>query len=266
MSDHQHIAEEELTLYALGSLPAAEAEPIRAHVEDCAECKASLSETAGALAVLAMTLPEEAPSSQARERLMRAIAPTAAAPASRRGWFWIPAFSLACIILLAAVGVLVVTNSTLRQESLMLQSQLSTQQQQLQILRTQAAAAVQAQQVLATLRASDTVHFTLVSANAHPIPQIKTFYRRSTGAVVLTASNLPPLPAGKAYELWFIGTSGGSPIPAGTFRPDDKGNVSLQVSQLQPGAESKMFAVTIEDAAGSSTPTPPIVYSGAAGD
>jgi anti-sigma-K factor RskA len=266
MSNNQHIAEEDLTLYALGSLPAAEAALIRAHVDDCPECKAALSETAGALAVFAMTLPQESPSAQARERLMQAIAPTAAAPEIRRGWFWIPAFSLACIVLLAAVGVLAVSNSTLRHESLLLQSQLNSQQQQMQSLRNQTAEAAQAQQVLATLRASDTVRFTLVAANAHPTPQIKTFYRRSTGAVVLTASNLPSLPPGKAYELWFIGTGGGSPIPAGTFRPDNQGNVSLQVSQLSPGAESKMFAVTIEDAAGSATPTPPIVYSGAAGD
>jgi anti-sigma-K factor RskA len=214
-----------------------------------------------------MTLPEQSPSPQARERLFQAIGPEAKAVSEpRRGWFWIPAFSLACILLLAAVGVLVVTNSTLRQESLLLQSQLNTQQQQMQSLRAQAAAAVQAQEVLATLQASDTVHYTLVSANAKPLPQIKTFYRRSTGAVVLTASNLPPLPADKAYELWFIGTDGKAPIPAGTFRPDGKGNVSLQVAQLQPGAESKMFAVTIEAAAGSTTPTPPIVYSGSAGD
>ncbi len=40
----------------------------------------------------------------------------------------------------------------------------------------------------------------------------------------------------------------------------------LRVAQLEPGAESKMFAVTIEAAAGSSTPTPPIVYSGTPGD
>lgn len=266
MSNQPHIDEEDLTLYALGSLSSTEAAAIRQHLDGCTECSAALSETAAALSLLAMTLPEQSPSPKARERLFQAIAPTVAKPEPRRGWFWIPAFSLACVALLAAVGVLAVTNSTLRQESMMLQSQLNQQQQQMQALHAQAADAAQAQKVLATLQAADTVHFTLVSANSHPAPQIKTFYRRSTGAVVLTASNLPPLPADKAYELWFIGTDGKAPIPAGTFRPDAKGNVSLQVAQLEPGAESKMFAVTIEAAAGSSTPTPPIVYSGTPGD
>ena len=96
--------------------------------------------------------------------------------------------------------------------------------------------------------------------------QIRTFFRQSTGQIVLIASKLPPLPAGKAYELWFIGTDGKAPVPAGTFSPDAQGNVTAKLSQIQPRGGAKQFAVTIEKASGSPTPTTPILYSGSQGE
>ena len=76
-------------------------------------------------------------------------------------------------------------------------------------------------------------------------------------------SNLEPLQPGKTYELWLIpAAAGGSPIPAGTFRPDERGNASVILPPLPKGVEAKAFGVTVEDEGGAATPTQPIILAG----
>jgi len=58
--------------------------------------------------------------------------------------------------------------------------------------------------------------------------------------------------------------AGQSPIPAGTFRPDARGNASVIMPTLPKGVEAKAFGVTVEDEGGASTPTLPIILVGAA--
>jgi anti-sigma-K factor RskA len=103
---------------------------------------------------------------------------------------------------------------------------------------------------------------TLVAAKAPPQPQGKVFYLRNRSSLVLLANNLPALPAEKAYELWLIPTNG-TPIPAGVFKPDAHGSASVVNPPLPAGAEAKAFAITVENEAGSATPTLPLVMVGA---
>ena len=44
--------------------------------------------------------------------------------------------------------------------------------------------------------------------------------------MTLMASNLPPVPPGKAYELWVIPPQG-APVNAGVFKPDEHGNAMM---------------------------------------
>ena len=66
----------------------------------------------------------------------------------------------------------------------------------------------------------------------------------------------------KTYELWVI-PAAGAPIPAGLFSPDASGTASVVLPSIPLGVPAKAFGITIEDAAGSSTPTAPIILSGA---
>ena len=95
---------------------------------------------------------------------------------------------------------------------------------------------------------------TLVAAKTPPQPQGKAFYVRDLSSLVLIATNLPSLPAGKAYELWLIPTSG-APLPAGVFRPDAHGSATVLNPPLPRGVEAKTFAITVEPEQGSSAPT-----------
>jgi hypothetical protein len=107
-----------------------------------------------------------------------------------------------------------------------------------------------AQRVMDTLTAPDTQAITLVAAKGPPQPQGKAFYLKNKSGLVFVANNLPQLPPDKIYELWLI-PPGAAPIPAGLFKPDARGNATLvNPAGLPPGVEAKMFAVTLESAAG----------------
>jgi len=80
--------------------------------------------------------------------------------------------------------------------------------------------------------------------------------------MIFMASNLGPVPEGKAYELWII-PSTGAPIAAGVFKPDDHGNAIMMDHKMPEGVEAKAFAITIENQEGSDKPTSPIVLMGA---
>ena len=95
-------------------------------------------------------------------------------------------------------------------------------------------------------------------------PSGKAIYSRERSGLIFIASNLKPLPAQKAYELWLIPMQG-APIPAGMFKPDAHGSAMVMNPPLPAGVEAKAFAITIEPEQGSSTPTMPIVMMGAGG-
>jgi anti-sigma-K factor RskA len=104
---------------------------------------------------------------------------------------------------------------------------------------------------------------TLTKGKTTAVPQGRATYVASKGALIFTASNLEPLQPGKTYELWLIPAAAGeSPIPAGTFRPDERGNASVIMPPLTKGVEAKAFGVTVEDEGGATVPTLPIILAG----
>ncbi len=70
--------------------------------------------------------------------------------------------------------------------------------------------------------------------------------------VILLASNLPPLPAGKTYEFWLI-PKGADPSPGGLFQSDTDGTAihMAQMNNVLPSA----IAVSVEEEAGAPSPT-----------
>jgi anti-sigma-K factor RskA len=99
------------------------------------------------------------------------------------------------------------------------------------------------------LIAPDAQRITLAAAKTPPQPQGKAIYQRKNSNLIFLASNLPPLPADKIYELWLIPTQG-APIAAGLFKPDAKGDAVVVNPPLPAGVEAKTFAVTLEPVEG----------------
>jgi anti-sigma-K factor RskA len=279
MTPYKHIPEDDLVLFEMGVLSADEAAKVRAHLAECDACAAALQRAGISDAMLAFALRPETPSNAARDKFLAALkdSPAPAAsnvvaferpPARRSALAFLPAWSLglaAAVFLVAAVVLFTQNRNYARQNQAQL-AEINTQQQQLQIEQKHAASAQKAAAVLATLQAPDTARFLLTSSPTPPQPQIRTFFRKSTGQIVLIASKLPSLPAGKTYELWFIGKDGKPPVPAGTFAPDAQGNVTASLSHVKAGGDAKQFAVTVENEGGSDAPTSAIVFSGSQGE
>ena len=138
---------------------------------------------------------------------------------------------------------------------------MTTQASRLDHLTADAAAA---RQVMDTMTDSSAMRVTLT-----PRARQRRFHRaerrmlRVKATLIFLASNLEPLQPAKTYELWLIPAAAGrSPIPAGTFRPDERGNASVIMPPLPKGVEAKAFGVTVEDEGGATTPTLPIILAG----
>jgi len=110
----------------------------------------------------------------------------------------------------------------------------------------------QSEEVLALLSAPDTIVRVSQEGAAQP-PQGKVFLNPKRG-VLLIASNLPPAPEGKIYEMWVI-PAGGKPVPAGLFQSESNGTaVHLQQGPVDV-ASTGAVAVTLEPAGGAPQPT-----------
>jgi anti-sigma-K factor RskA len=268
MNDKLHIADTDLTLYAMGALPAAEMRTMEAHLAVCAFCKEELRQNTLALAVYAQTTPEVAPPPGSRDRFLARLAETAqitssqarpkamAPPAKPSFWksifagSWSPALAVAL-----AVVLLVVVYDDLRKSAeigpLMHQA------------RRGAIDSAQLAQLIELLSSPQEKRVTLHPGPvAAPPPEGRVVYAARSGKLLMTASNLHPLPAGKTYELWILQPGGKAPVPAGTFEPDSSGNATLILASEPLGLAVAGFGVTIENEGGSPTPTLPIVLSG----
>lgn len=75
-----------------------------------------------------------------------------------------------------------------------------------------------------------------------------------SGRAMLFAYNLPPAPAGKAYQLWFISDIK-NPVPGAVFNPDAQGRAVLRDQAPEAGRSATVFAVTLEPSGGVPAPT-----------
>ncbi len=252
MTVHEQFADD-LALYALGSLEAAEKEPLQKHLDECAACRRELELLRGDMALLALSAAGPAPPQRARQRLMDAMKrePRKQSVPRRASWW-----SIAGWVAAAAMGIAVFAlwrdKSALLQEALQLRSFSSQQAHDLE----------EAQKIVETLRSPEAQVVNVTAPKAPPQPQGKAFYVRARSSLIFLAGNMPALPPRKAYELWLIPTQGAA-IPAGMFKPNHYGNAMVINPPLPPGVQAKAFAVTVEPESGSSVPTMPIQMMGA---
>jgi anti-sigma-K factor RskA len=161
----------------------------------------------------------------------------------------------------AAAAGLALTTGNLYRERDALRSEMVSQASKLDHLTADTEAA---RRVLDTMTDSSAMRVTLNKGQTSPLPQGRATYVASKGTLIFLANNLEPLQTNKIYELWLIpAATGGAPIPAGTFRPDERGNASVIMPPLPKGVEAKAFGVTVENEGGATTPTMPIILVGA---
>jgi anti-sigma-K factor RskA len=255
MSEHEPYAED-LALYALDALRGDDRARVDEHLATCPACRLELKQLRGDTALLALSTSGPRPPQRARQRLLDAVAEEPRAPrmvqtSLRRSWWGVLGWAATAAVVILALS-LWQENLALRQSLASASSQSVRSVHDLEELRKIAAPILQ----------PEAQRVTLVSAKASPQPQGKAFYLRSRNSLVFLANNMPPLPPQKAYELWLI-PANGAPLPAGVFKPDAHGSATVVNPPLPVGIEAKAFAITVENEAGSATPTMPIVMMGA---
>ena len=224
---------EEYELYALGVLEDPERGELQAHLaRHCATCVPAVQRASVRIADLSVLAPDAEPPRRLRARV---LASAGVEPRHRGSWIAIGAALAACVLL----GVFWVGQTRT----------LNDARLQLQHAETEA---VGLKEVLALLNAPETIVRVSSEGAAQP-PQGKVFLNPNQG-VLLLASNLPPAPAGKIYEMWVIPASG-NPVPAGLFQTESNGTAVYLRRGPVDVASTGAVAVTLEDARGAPQPT-----------
>jgi anti-sigma-K factor RskA len=272
---------EMLAVHALGAHEAEEARSLEAHLATCDECQQEMLEWNETAAALAYSAGLAEPSAQLRARILEgaraqpqsagtkgrdtasedstaATSNVIALPsASRRAWspalkFGALAASIAFAALLVMLFVLWNRNNAMKMEIARLTSRLNETQGELARERqSKEMIATRARQDMEMLTSSNviTLKGTDVAQGAHAT----LAYDSNTGRAMLVAQGLPPAPAGKAYQLWFI--KGDKPLPGGVFTPDVNGRAEMRDQAPAEGRDANVFAVTLEPSTGVGAPT-----------
>ncbi|HUJ41767.1 MAG TPA: anti-sigma factor [Candidatus Acidoferrales bacterium] len=272
MREHPQFAED-IDLLALEMLGDEDCGPLREHLEGCGACRARYEEARALGAMLAIAAPPANPPARVRQRLLAQLdaqrepgkpaRQPEAARAAESGYreaagrpvFWHSSnlgWAIATLVILAVTAMLSEQYRRAENEIRNLQTELAGSQNELE--RTKA--------VVDLLHATDTVRVKLMSGTAPwPWPEGKVYYHPKEG-LLFVASNMPPVEAGKVYQLWYV-PEHGSPQSAGVFAPDVHGNATLMSPPSSKSMVPRAFAVTIERAGGSPEPTGPEVLTGA---
>ncbi len=267
--DHDALRES-TGLYVLGALAATDREAFEAHLATCAVCAAEVRTLAGVSNALAYAVPQIDPPFALRSRiLMDAGAPrqtsslSSAVPAleSRPRAASSPSFVSSGWLSAAAMLALAVGLGgyavSLRQRVGGLELQLRETVNRLDRSEQAVAVATQiaerAQVRVAVLTSPDLTQVNLAGQRPAPRAIGRAFWSRSSG-LVFAATELPQLPAGRTYQLWFLrGTS--PPVSAGLLKPDGSGRMTAAFDTPASVGTSTGLAVSIEPDGGVPAPT-----------
>jgi anti-sigma-K factor RskA len=236
---------------ALSALDAAEARALNDHLSECDECRMELQEWEATAAALSASAKPMEPSPEVRARLLSEVrkeladVPQVIPFRSATRNIWTSFGSLGAIAAVILATALIVGLIVLWRENNSLHQRLAQTQEFQQLVSTPGAR-------MAELKGTD------VGAGA-----IAKLVYDNNGRAMLMADNLPTVPQGKAYQLWFI-VGNNPPMPGKTFVPNSEGKGVLKDQVPQGALNSAVFAITLEPAGGLPAPTGKIFLASSA--
>lgn len=244
--------EEQASLYVLGELPETEVRAFEDTLHEDAELRKLVAELGSVTEAFAGSVTRVEPPPALKEKLLARIErrekivslPTAPA---KQSFIWLPwalaaCFAVICAVLASRENSLQARVDELNQLAKNLESATNNLQQTV--------IALQETNRMADLRIA--MLGSLLSEQPKAIAVSLWDEEKQTGVFVV--QNLKPLPKDKDYQLWVIDPQYQTPVDAGVFQVDDKGNVRIQFKAKQIIKTAKTFAVTQEVKGGAPTP------------
>ena len=230
MTSHDEMLDN-VAVYALGILPAAEAAEVAAHLQMCEECRAEYRLLRPAVTAIGSNAQnfeaDVCPSGPLKARIMREVRNSDRATidgptASPFRWQTYAAIAASLVFVIGALLVDMSLNGSVRNDTAQLAEQSA---------------------VLADLAAADTKRYRFGSG--------ALFVRGSHLYVALPA--LAPPPPGKVYQAWTLPKGSKRMAPSSTFVP---GTRDETIIRLPESAETvTAVAVSVEPSGGSKQPT-----------
>jgi anti-sigma-K factor RskA len=282
MTTHEDL-QDDLPLYAVGSLDAEERGAIEAHLAaGCAACDRELQAWREVVGLVSLDTAATAPPEVKAKLLARVRAEAAASARStvaRRRIGWTAPFAIAALALLALATVREVEwrAEAARQAQVLAAMQheldaahgdlasasaaLAAREHDVASLR---AALAGAQESLSVLQARGLSLVALKETKDAPPAEGHILLSPPTGRALFYAFDLPAVTADKTYELWWI-TEKDGPVQAGLFHPDEHGLGRVEATLPSGAGAIQAAAVTVEVAGGVPKPQGPMVLIGTVG-
>jgi anti-sigma-K factor RskA len=253
--------------YALGILSVDEHRAFEAHLAGCPECRAEVRDAVVVAEGLGRAVAPQEPPAELRDRVIAAAlaarpaeSPSRIGPVNRASsptfapWL-LAAASFAAVALGLYSWTLSVklreTDAALREA----QARLASVESQMASLKR---VSDETTLIADVLSAPDVVRVDLAGQADARTATGRALWSPSRGLVV-AASNMPVLPAGRVYQLWVVTSS--TKVSAGIIRPDSAGRFQAASRVTAPRATA--IAVTIEPEGGVPQPTGSIYLAGA---
>lgn len=250
--------------FVLGALAPSEMATVRAHLAECPEAHAEFEELGSVLPALLASVDQVEPSEALLGRILdaaRADGTRAATPAtaptrdirtapslldrlglgssrSRPAW---AALGIAAVLAVVVLG------------SLDLQLQASNQE--LAAYQRGVAAVIDA-------ASRPGAQLAVLAASSPSSPAAGIAAVRPDGTVAIAMRGLAPTSGSQVYEAWLV-AGNAAPVPIGGFQVGVSGSGTLLATNATP-APGEVVALTLEPGPGATSPTLPLIASGAA--
>jgi anti-sigma-K factor RskA len=249
--------------YALGVLEGEERAELEAHLaRACPNCTPGVAKARWVVAQLALAAPEVQPPAALRGKILDAVRSSADAvrpvtpiekrPAKRAmfpAWAWAAAAALALMTgySIRQIGIQTTQLTELRREMKLATLQSQALQNQLD----------EGRMVASIMMSPDSMPLKLMPKDKN-MPMVHAYLHPHMG-VAITADEMPPVPAARTLQLWFVPKKG-QPVSVAIFHPNAQGQIAFVAPVNMPMNEIAALAVTEEPAGGSPQPTSAIAW------
>lgn len=224
-------------LYAMGVAEEPERSEIRSHLNrNCEICMPGVKQALEIATLLGGAAPVSEPSANLRKRILGSVG------IEERRFGWLPVWATATVLSLVIAGYFANEDRRHAGDAARLQSEMRRQESEIARLT----------EAFAILNGRDTREASFGKGQPQP-PQGKVFLNPTQG-VLLMASNLPPAPTGKLYEMWLI-PKAGVPVAAGLFQSQTDGTAMHIRRGVVDLEATGVVAVTLENENGVNQPT-----------